>query len=156
MDDRSGQAGLFNTQEAGLSYALNVFPGQVSNTFIGCKGPLSKPQDSTLADCIRVPNTYPTEDLVKALSSGENAGQYNTSFMTFSTGLYCSRPIKKVRPLHTGISFFDFNKPENSFLGLESHLNSTFVASLGFRAYYRGNISVFPKCCTPVSARTMS
>ena len=28
---------------------------------------------------------------------------------------------------------------------MESHLNSTFVASLGFRAYYQGNISVFPE-----------
>ena len=37
MDDRSGQAGLFNTQEAGLSYALNVFLAKYQTLSLGVK-----------------------------------------------------------------------------------------------------------------------
>src|SRR5687767_10086675 len=35
MDDRSGQAGIFNTQEVGLSYALNVFLAKYQTISLG-------------------------------------------------------------------------------------------------------------------------
>ena len=145
MDDRSGQAGLFNTQEAGLSYALNVFLAKYQTLSLGVKA-LYQSRKIDLGGLYTGAQYIPDRGFSEALSSGENAGQYNTSFMTFSTGLYWQQTDKEGTTLaYWGISFFDFNKPENSFLGLESHLNSTFVASLGFRAYYRGNISVFPE-----------
>jgi type IX secretion system PorP/SprF family membrane protein len=145
MDDRSGQAGLFNTQEAGLSYAMNVFLAKYQTLSLGVKA-LYQSRKIDLGGLYTGAQYIPDRGFSEALSSGENAGQYNTSFMTFSTGLYWQQTDKEGTSLaYWGISFFDFNKPENSFLGSESHLNSTFVASLGFRAYDRGNISVFPE-----------
>jgi type IX secretion system PorP/SprF family membrane protein len=152
MDDRSGQAGLFNTQEAGLSYALNVFLAKYQTLSLGVKA-LYQSRKIDLGGLYTGAQYIPDRGFSEALSSGENAGQYSTSFMTFSTGLYWQQTDKEGTSLaYWGISFFDFNKPENSFLVSQSRLNSTLVASAGFRAYYRGNISLFPEALYTRSA----
>src|SRR5688572_14667348 len=145
MDDRSGQAGLFNTQEAGLSYALNVFLAKYQTLSLGVKG-LYQSRKIDLEGLYTGAQYIPDRGFSEAISSGENTGQYSTNFVTFSAGLYWQQTDKEGTKLgYWGVSFFDFNKPENSFLGLESHLNSTLVASLGWRAYRRGNFSIFPE-----------
>lgn len=145
MDDRSGQAGLFNTQEMGLSYALNVFLAKYQTLSLGVKA-LYQSRKIDLGGLYTGAQYVPDRGFSESLSSGENAGQYNTNFVTFSAGLYWQQTDKEGTKLACwGVSFFDFNKPENSFLGLESHLNSTLVASLGFRTYQRGNLSIFPE-----------
>ena len=145
MDDRSGQAGLFNTQEAGLSYALNVSLAKYQTLSLGVKA-IYQSRKIDLGGLYTGAQYIPDRGFSEVLASGENAGQYNTNFVTFSSGLYWQQTDKKGTTLaYWGFSFFDFNKPENSFIGSESHLNSTFVASLGLRAFYRGNVSVFPE-----------
>ena len=145
MDDRSGQAGLFNTQEAGLSYALNVFLAKYQTLSLGVKA-LYQSRKMDLGGLYTGAQYIPDRGFSESLSSGENAGQYNTNFVTFSTGLYWQKvDTKGTKLAYWGVSFFDFNKPENSFLGTESHLNSTLVASIGFRTYHRNNVGIFPE-----------
>jgi type IX secretion system PorP/SprF family membrane protein len=145
MDDRSGQAGIFNTQEAGLSYALNIFLAKYQTLSLGTKV-LYQSRRMDLDGLYTGAQYIPDRGFSESIASGENAGQYNTNFVTFSAGLYWQQNDKEgVKLAYWGVSFFDFNKPENSFLGLESHLNSTFVGSVGFRTYHRGNFSIFPE-----------
>jgi type IX secretion system PorP/SprF family membrane protein len=145
MDDRSGQAGIFNTQEAGLSYALNVPVAKLQTVSLGVKA-LYQNRKVDLDGLYTGAQYVPDRGFNEALASGENTGQFNTDFFTFSAGLYWQKINKEgTRLAYWGISFFDFNKPENSFLEQESRLNSTFVASLGFRTYQRGNVSMFPE-----------
>ncbi len=145
MDDRSGQAGIFNTQEAGLSYALNVPVAKLQTISLGVKA-LYQSRKIDLGGLYTGAQYVPDRGFNEALASGENTGQFNTNFFTFSAGLYWQKIDKEgTRLASWGVSFFDFNKPENSFLEQESHLNSTFVASLGFRMYQRGNVSLFPE-----------
>ncbi|HEX6226087.1 MAG TPA: PorP/SprF family type IX secretion system membrane protein, partial [Chryseolinea sp.] len=145
MDDRSGQAGIFNTQEAGLSYALNVYLSKYQTLSLGIKA-LYQSRKMDLGGLYTGAQYIPDRGFSESLSSGENSGAYKTDFMTFSSGLYWQQTDKKGTTLaYWGISFFDFNKPENSFLGSDSRLNSTLVASLGFRAHHRGNLGIFPE-----------
>lgn len=66
--------------------------------------------------------------------------------MTFSTGLYWQQSDRKgVQIAYWGISFFDLNKPQDSFSGVESQLHSTWVATGGVRIYQQQNISFIPE-----------
>jgi outer membrane protein OmpA-like peptidoglycan-associated protein len=51
-----------------------------------------------------------------------------------------NRPIN-----YLGLSFFDINKPNESFLDSPNKLSSTLVLNGGFKIYREGNISVFPE-----------
>jgi type IX secretion system PorP/SprF family membrane protein len=145
MDDRSGQAGIFNTQEVGLSYALNVFLAKFQTISLGFKG-LYQARRIDLGGLYTGAQYVPDRGFSGALASGETSGLYNTDFVTFSAGLYWQQTDKSGTKLgYWGVSFFDFNKPENSFVGAESHLNSTLVATGGFRVYNRRNVSIFPE-----------
>src|SRR5688572_10585157 len=94
MDDRSGQAGLFNTQEAGLSYALNVFLAKYQTFSLGVKA-LYQSRKIDLGGLYTGAQYIPDRGFSESLSSGENAGQYNTNFVTFSTGLYWQKVDKE-------------------------------------------------------------
>jgi len=154
MDDRSGQAGIFNTQEIGLTYALNVTIAKYQTISLGVKG-LYQNRKIDLGGLYTGSQYVPDRGFNEALASGENTGQFNNDFITFSAGLYWQQTDQKGTKLaYWGLSFFDFNKPENSFLGLESHLNSTFVASVGFKSYQRGNLSLFPELLYTRSSAT--
>ena len=154
MDDRSGQAGIFNTQEVGLSYAINVPLAKYQTLSLGVKG-LYQNRKIDLGGLYTGAQYVPDRGFSEALASGENSGQFSADFMTFSAGLYWQQTNNEgTRLAYWGISFFDFNKPENSFFNLESHLNSTFVASVGIRAYQRDNLSIFPELLYTRSAST--
>ena len=145
LDDRSGQAGIFKTQEIGLSYAVNVTLSKYQTFSLGVKG-LYQNRKIDLDGLYTGLQYVPDRGFNEGLSSGENPGQFYANYMTFSAGVYWQQVDKKgTRLAYWGISFFDFNKPEDSFMGLESHLTSTLVGSLGFRAYNRGNVSIFPE-----------
>jgi type IX secretion system PorP/SprF family membrane protein len=145
MDDRSGQAGIFNTQEVGVSYAINVPLAKYQTISLGFKG-LYQNRKIDLDGLFTGSQYVPDRGFSEALASGENTGQFDVDFMTFSAGLYWQQTNDDgTRLAYWGISFFDFNKPENSFFNLESHLNSTFVASLGLRVYQRDKLSIFPE-----------
>ncbi len=154
MDDRSGQAGLFNTQEVGVSYALIVPVAKFETISLGVKG-LYQGRKMDLDGLFTGAQYVPDRGFNEAISSGENIGKFKTDFVTFSAGLHWQRiDADGTRLGYAGISFFDFNKPENSFLGSEDELNSTFVTSAGFRTYHRGNLSLFPELLYTRSAST--
>lgn len=145
MDDRSGQAALFNTQEVGISYALVVPVAKFETLSLGVRG-LYQSRKMDLDGLFTGAQYVPDRGFNEAISSGENIGMFKTDFITFSAGLHWQRTdANGTRLGYAGISFFDFNKPDNSFLGTESQLNSTFVTSMGFRVYQRGSISLFPE-----------
>jgi len=66
--------------------------------------------------------------------------------MTFAAGLFWQQTDKLGNNVaRLGFSFFDINKPEDSFLEPASQLNTTSVAEFSFRIYQRGNMSVYPE-----------
>jgi len=154
MDDRSGQAGLFNTQEVGISYAINVPLTKFETLSLGVMG-VYQSRKIDLGGLVTGAQYVPDRGFNEALASGENIGQFKTDYLTFSTGLHWQRTDESDRRIvYAGISFFDFNKPDNSFLGAESELNSTLVLSGGFRALQRYKLALIPEVLYTRSAAT--
>lgn len=145
MDDRSGQAGIFNTQEIALSYAVNVNIAKFQVLSFGVKA-LYQNRKIDLNGLYTGSQYIPDRGFDESISSGENLGLLKNNFMTFSAGLHWQQADKKGNSIaYWDISFFDFNKPEDSFLESSSQLNTTFVGALGFRIYHEGNMSIYPE-----------
>jgi type IX secretion system PorP/SprF family membrane protein len=145
MDDRSGTAGIFNTQEAALSYAINLSLSKQQSLSMGFKG-LYHTQRLDASGLYTGSQYIPDRGFDESVASGENLGELRHQFFTFSAGLYWEEVDKKGnRLIYWSFSFFDFNKPENSFIGPSSNLNSTLVAAGGLKVYDKGNISVTPE-----------
>jgi type IX secretion system PorP/SprF family membrane protein len=145
MDDRSGTAGIFSTQEAALSYAINLSLSKQQSLSMGFKG-LYHTQRLDASGLYTGSQYIPDRGFDESVSSGESLGEFRNQFFTLSAGLYWEEVDKKGnRLIYCSFSFFDFNKPENSFMGPSSNLNSTIVAAGGLKVYDKGNISVTPE-----------
>jgi type IX secretion system PorP/SprF family membrane protein len=145
MDDRSGKAGIFNTQEVGLSYAVNIDIAKDQSISLGVRG-LFKTSKYNLEGLYTGSQYIPDRGFDESLSPGEDLGQLTNNFMTFAAGLNWQRVDRIGNTIaRLGFSFFDINKPEDSFLEPASQLNTTAVGELSFRIYQKGNMSVYPE-----------
>ncbi|HTE29917.1 MAG TPA: PorP/SprF family type IX secretion system membrane protein, partial [Chryseolinea sp.] len=145
MDDRSGQAGIFNTQEVALSYAVNVNVAKFQSLSLGVKV-LYQASKIDLGGLYTGSQYIPDRGFDQSISSGENITELKNNFVTFSAGLHWLKTdIKGINVAYWGISFFDINKPDNSYTSSGSSLNTTFVAAAGFRIYHKGNMSIYPE-----------
>jgi type IX secretion system PorP/SprF family membrane protein len=154
MDDRSGQAGIFNTQEAAVSYAIDIPMAKYQVLAMGVKV-LYQSRKINLDGLYTGSQYIPDRGFDESLASGENPGQLNTSFMTFSAGLFWQQEDRRGNRLaYAGFSFFDFNHPDDAFLDAASTLHSTSVATVGVRVYQKGNISIFPEALLTMGSGT--
>jgi type IX secretion system PorP/SprF family membrane protein len=145
MDDRSGVAGIFNTQEAAVSYAVNVQLAKGQTLSLGVKA-LHQVRKMDLNGLVTGSQYIPDRGFDETAGNGEALGMVRQRFTTFNTGLHWQQTTKKGEPIaHWGISFFDFNKPDDSFLGTASQLASTLVMSGGFRMYEKDKIGLYPE-----------
>jgi hypothetical protein len=88
----------------------------------------------------------PDRGFDESLFSGENFEQFRLDFFTLSLGLQWQQVDRKNnRVAYWSLSFFDFNKPEVSFLDAQAQLRTTSVATAGFRIYEEGPLSVMPE-----------
>jgi type IX secretion system PorP/SprF family membrane protein len=150
MDDRSG--GIFKVQEASLSYAVNIFLRENQTLSLGFKG-LYQTRKIDLSELYTGLQYMTDRGFNPNVFNGENFGNYRSSFVTFSSGISWQQVnTDGVRTAYWNFSLFDFNKPQDSFTEVKNTLNSTMVASAGFRAYKRGNFSIFPEVLYTKSA----
>jgi type IX secretion system PorP/SprF family membrane protein len=145
MDDRSGTAGIYQTQEAALSYAIAIPVATRQSVSLGVKALYHQQRINT--DGLYTGAQYiPDRGFSESVANGENFGVISNSFTTFSAGLHWQRVDKLGgRVAYFNFAFFDFNKPGNASLAGASALSSTFVAAGAFRLYEQGNIRVSPE-----------
>ncbi|MBA4054817.1 MAG: hypothetical protein C0490_08910, partial [Marivirga sp.] len=145
MDDRSGNAGIFNTQEIALSYAVNINLAKFQSLSLGIKT-LYQNRKMDLDGLYTGSQYIPDRGFDESISSGENLGMLKNNIVTFSAGLHWQQTDKKGNSIaYWDVSFFDFNRPEESLLETTDKLNSTLVGALGFRIYHEGNMSIYPE-----------
>lgn len=143
MDDRSG--GIFNVQEATLSYAVNVFLNRYQSLSLGFKG-LYQQRSIDLNGLYTGSQYVPDRGFDESIFIGENIGTLRSDFLTFSSGLSWQHINQEgIRLGYWSLSLFDFNRPDESFAETKSPLSSTWVAAGGFRAFKESNMSVFPE-----------
>lgn len=142
MDDRSG--GIFTVQEASLTYAINVYLDRFQSLSLGFKG-LYMQRRVNLSGLYTGSQYIQDRGFDESLFNGENFGLLRSDFTTFSAGLHWQQTDRHGRRIAWwGLSFFDMNKPQDSFSGIDNKLPSTFVASGGIRIHDRDNISLTP------------
>lgn len=144
LDDRSGQAGIFVTQEAGIAYAINITPSAHQSLSLGAKL-LYQGRRMDLQGLYTGSQYIPDRGFDESLSPGENFGEFRSDYFTFSMGLHWRADDKHgVQIAYWDISFFDLNSPREEFI-TSSSLNPTMVAGGGLRVYHRREISIFPQ-----------
>src|SRR5579859_3010396 len=143
MDDRSG--GIFSTQAAAFTYAMNVRINRYQLFSFGVKA-LYQSQRINPNGFYTGSQYVPDRGFDSSISSGENFVEFRKSYSTFSTGIYWQKADRKGNlTSYWGLSLFDFNKPDNSFLNSHSTLASTFILHGGFEAYKYNTVSIFPE-----------
>lgn len=145
MDDRTGASGIFSTQEAALSYAASIEIARYQSLSLGVKI-LYQNRKIDLNGLNTGLQFIPDRGFDENAPAGEDLGSYRNSFMTFSAGLHWHQTDRKGIPLASwDISFFDFNRPDDSFIGDVYRLSGTLVAAGNIRAYHRDNMSIYPE-----------
>lgn len=138
-------SGIFKTQEAAVSYSLHIRVGNMQTLSLGAKA-LIQTRSINMDGFYTGSQYVPDRGFDPGYASGENFDEMKSTFNTFSTGLYWQETDKKGRKLHhAGLSFFDFNRPYDSFFGDPSQLSSTFVFDGGFQMYSTKDFHIFPE-----------
>ncbi|MCU0397447.1 MAG: PorP/SprF family type IX secretion system membrane protein [Cyclobacteriaceae bacterium] len=145
LDDRSGTAGIFTTQEATASYASSIFISKRQSIALGVKA-LYQWQQVNPSGLYTGSQYVPNRGFDETIFSGEIFETVRTDFFTLSLGAFWQKTDRKNnRIAYLGLSFFDFNKPNNSFFGRESQLNTTAVVTAGVQVYQKGSLSIMPE-----------
>jgi type IX secretion system PorP/SprF family membrane protein len=145
MDDRSGHAGIFNTQEIGVAYAGNVFLSKYQTLSLGVKG-LYSHREFDLTGLHTGAQYVADRGFDESVFNGENFQSLRLNYITASAGLYWQQTDRNLNKIaYWGVSFFDFNKPKESFSGRDSRLGSSIVAQIGLQVYQKRNIAVMPE-----------
>lgn len=152
MDDRAGQTGLFTTQEISLAYALSIPVSRGTSLSLGFRGLHSRKKVDT--DNLHTGAQYvPDRGFDESVSNGENFGRLSHAFNTFSAGIYWRKENKKRMPLASfGLSLFDLNQPDDSFLETPFNYSSTLVGSFSYLVAQRNKMSFYPELVVTLSA----
>jgi type IX secretion system PorP/SprF family membrane protein len=143
LDDRSGN--IYTIQEAALSYAANVYLSRSQTLSLGVKG-LYQQRKMDLDGLFTGMQYIQDRGFDESIFSGENLQQLRNDFFTLSLGvLWQQLDRNNHRQAYISLSFFDFNKPQDSFLGAGYQLRTTIVAAAGARVYENGPLSVIPE-----------
>ncbi len=148
--------GIFKTQEAAISYAIHITLSRWQTLSLGVKA-LLQTRSISLDGFYTGSQYVPDRGFDPSYSSGESFAELRSTFQTFSTGVYWQETDRKGRLLHhAGFSFFDLNRPHDSFFGDPTQLSSTFVFNGGFQAYSTKDFHIFPEALMTFSASNVT
>lgn len=144
MADKSGP--LFKSQEASISYAVNINTGRYQKLSLGFKG-LMRWQRINYDGLFTGSQYLEGHGFDPALDNGETPQPFQNNFFTLSSGFLWQETNRYGKLLkQVGFSFFDFNKPNPSFLdGSQDELPSTLVANIAWSVYQKNKLTVVPE-----------
>lgn len=143
LDDRSG--GIFSTQEAGLTYAVNKRLTRFQVLSFGVKA-LYQSRRLSMDGFNTGSQFVPDRGFDGSIPSGEPASVLQNSYFTFSAGLQFIQSDRRGNPTsYWGISLFDLNKHEDLYFKMNTSLSSTLVINGGFEVYRYNALAIFPE-----------
>ncbi|MEM9834753.1 MAG: PorP/SprF family type IX secretion system membrane protein [Bacteroidota bacterium] len=145
LDDRAGEAGWYRFQRLGASLAQDIALTRQQRLSLGFNANYQVKRIST--ENIRTGSQFrPGQGFDPALTSGENMNDLQANYLSLGTGLlWYAVDRDQATIFYTGISWLDFNRPDESFFGSVQPLPSTLTVQNGFRAYQKNRFSVFPE-----------
>ncbi|MDH5475848.1 MAG: PorP/SprF family type IX secretion system membrane protein [Cyclobacteriaceae bacterium] len=151
--DKTGQGGILVANELGLTYAINPSIGKNQSLSIGAKANYQMRK-------IDISNLHTGNQYVPGIGFidgdiDEILNAFNTTFLSYSAGVYWQKTSRRSEKLaHFGLSLFDLNKPNESLLGDNSLLPSTWVLTGGVKVYEQQQIKVYPEALYTYSSLT--
>jgi type IX secretion system PorP/SprF family membrane protein len=144
MDDRSGAGALFKTQEAAISYAMNVPLSKWQTLSVGVKT-LYQTRALDMEGLYTESQYIPDRGFSESTFNGESDLTVKTNYFSLNLGMHWQKTDKAGNKVaYAGLSFFDFNKPQEDFI-TENQLNQTWVGAVGVRVYQKGNLGLLPE-----------
>ena len=145
LDDRTGQSGIFATQEVSASWAVHVPLAKWQSLSLGVNV-LHSNRKFDLSGLYTGSQYIEGRGFDGGIESGELLAGLRNRYTTFSSGLYWQQLDKAGNKLVSfGFSFFDINRPDESFFDQESARPATYVLNGSFLAYREDKLSVFPE-----------
>ncbi|MCW5910082.1 MAG: PorP/SprF family type IX secretion system membrane protein [Cyclobacteriaceae bacterium] len=145
-------AGVFQVQEAALSYAVHLSLAHLQTLSFGTSALFQS--RSVKLDGFTTGSQYvPDRGFDRFAFSGENFSQFRGSHITFNMGLQWQQLDRKNRVVHHfGFSVFDINRPTSSFSDIQYQTPLTAVANAGIQIYSANNLSIVPEALVTLSA----
>ena len=151
--DKAGS--IYQRQEIGLSYGIHLRVARNQSLSIGAKF-LHQATGISMDGLYTGAQYLPDRGFDALGNSGENLSSYRNNVNTFSAGLYWQGTDNAGKVLnHLGVSFFDINRPPDSFFGDNSQLSSTLVVNAGFQVYSKNAFHLFPEALFTYSAASL-
>lgn len=145
LDDNTGESGWYRFQRLGASLAHDIELSRQQRLSVGFQAHYQIKRIST--ENIRTGSQFrPGQGFDPALGSGENMNDLQASYLSLGTGmLWYAVDRHQATTFYAGISWLDFNRPDESFFGDAQPLPSTLSLQSGFRAYQKNRFALFPE-----------
>lgn len=144
LDDRSVGAGTFINQSIALNFAYNIPVKSTLQLSIGIQGNYNSRRFS--AEGVQTGSQYRMGSYDPSQESGENFSNINQNNVTFSSGFFLYNPDKEGRKkFYSGLSIFDFNRPNVSVSGERDQMPSTLIFTGGYRVFENKSFDVTPE-----------
>ncbi|MBL3657479.1 PorP/SprF family type IX secretion system membrane protein [Fulvivirga sediminis] len=152
LDDRTGVTNIYKVNEVGLTYALSLPISRQDELSLGVKG-IYQSRRFSLDGLYTGSQFVPDRGFLPGMDNGETLDGLRQNLYTFSIGMGWRHLDRKgVQQSYLGLSFFDFNRPEQSFYGSDDQLPTSFVLAGNFLIYQQGALSVYPEATYTASA----
>lgn len=116
LNDQTGSAELFNFNQASIDYAINLPLNRISNLSVGFRGSFQT-KSLSLSGLTTGSQFVEYRGFDRGIPSGEQTSGLNTNYFTISTGIFWQAFNRQGdRSAYVGISLYDFNKPDISFV----------------------------------------
>lgn len=144
-------AGVFQVQEAALSYAIHLSVGRLQSLSFGSS--VLFQSRSVKLDGFTTGSQYvPDRGFDRFSFSGESFSQFRGSHTTFNMGFQWRQHNRKGKLLHAlGFSLFDLNRPISSFSDVQFKTPLTGIANAAIQIYSLNNLSIIPEVLLNIS-----
>lgn len=148
-------AGVYQVQEAALSYAVHLTVGHLQTLSFGTS--VLYQNRSVKLDGFTTGSQYvPDRGFDRFAFSGENFSQFRGDYVTFNLGLQWQQHNRRGALLHYfGVSAFDLNKPVSSFTDVQYQIPITVVANMGFRLFTIDNLNISPEALITLTSNNL-
>lgn len=142
-EDKTGLEGILQTDEIGLTYALNFSTAKYQVLGLGLRGNYRSKSINT-ENLSSGQQFVRGEGFISQLPLGEDLDQFNKAVVSLSAGAIWESSTKKgERKTHAGISAYNLNEPNESLIGEDSQLPLTMVIEGGQRIHSNNDFTIY-------------
>lgn len=155
LNDQTGVTDIYGFNQASIDYAINLPISRTSDLSVGFRGSFQN-KSLSLVGLSTGSQFVEYRGFDQGIPSGEPTSGLNTNYFTLSTGIYWQKfDGMGEKSRYLGVSLYDFNRPDISFLENDSERqNTTAIVSGGFSILKNKKWTVSPEVLLTYSGGT--